>query len=72
MEDCMQAYLQDIIAFIHPDDVANNKKVGLTFVYTAMHGVGFKYVQNLVDAIGIKIIPVPEQQYPDPEFPTVK
>lgn len=72
MEDCLKAYVQDIAAFIHPDDVANNKKVGLTFVYTAMHGVGYKYVQSLVDVIGIKMIPVPEQQFPDPDFPTVK
>lgn len=41
-------------------------------VYTAMHGVGFKFVQSVLHAVGItKMWVVPEQRDPDPEFPTV-
>ena len=42
-------------------------------VYTPLHGVGQFYVDKLLEAAGLpKMIPVPEQSLPDPEFPTVK
>jgi phosphomannomutase len=42
-------------------------------VYTAMHGVGAKLVLNALEAAGFYggIHSVPEQEQPDPEFPTV-
>ncbi|KAL1494311.1 hypothetical protein ABEB36_009928 [Hypothenemus hampei] len=71
--ECLDLYLTNIISNgIHPDDIENNKRVALPFVYTAMHGVGYKPVQKVVDLIGVKIYPVPEQRDPDPDFPTVK
>ena len=41
-------------------------------VYTAMHGVGWRFIQMAVETFGFKpCIPVKEQVEPDPEFPTV-
>lgn len=43
------------------------------FVYSAMHGVGFPFVEKAFEVARLKpVIPVTEQQYADPEFPTVK
>ncbi|KAF5368988.1 hypothetical protein D9758_003122 [Tetrapyrgos nigripes] len=41
------------------------------FINTSMHGVGHPFVEKALGMLGISIIPVPEQQHPDPEFPTV-
>ena len=43
------------------------------FAYTAMHGVGFPFVQSLLHKIGAEkhMIPVLEQCSADPDFPTV-
>ncbi|KEI39491.1 uncharacterized protein L969DRAFT_49228 [Mixia osmundae IAM 14324] len=43
-------------------------------VYTPMHGVGFEYAQAAFVAFGFpkeNLLSVPEQQAPDPDFPTV-
>lgn len=45
----------------------------LKFVYSAMHGVGYKFIEKAFEIAQLHpVIPVPEQKYPDPEFPTVK
>lgn len=45
----------------------------LKFTYTAMHGVGTKFVEEAFKTFGFSpFIPVPQQVEPDPEFPTVK
>lgn len=49
-----------------------NKKLGLKFTYTAMHGVGYPFIKKVLDEIGVKIVAVEEQRDPDPDFPTVK
>lgn len=42
------------------------------FCYTAMHGVGHKYAQLAFETFGLPAFySVPEQQEPDPTFPTV-
>ena len=49
------------------------KTDSLKFVYTAMHGVGYKYILQAFDYMGLnKLVPVKEQCEPDPEFPTVQ
>lgn len=41
-------------------------------VYTAMHGVGAPFVRRAFGVMGLAPpIMVPEQEHPDPEFPTV-
>uniref|UniRef100_A0A2M3Z383 Putative phosphoglucomutase/phosphomannomutase n=1 Tax=Anopheles braziliensis TaxID=58242 RepID=A0A2M3Z383_9DIPT len=45
----------------------------LRFVYSAMHGVGYPFVQQAFECANLAaVIPVPEQRDPDPEFRTVK
>jgi hypothetical protein len=44
----------------------------LSYTYTAMHGVGYNYVERIVKEMGFPpVIPIPSQQDPDPDFPTV-
>ena len=44
----------------------------LAYVYTAMHGVGFELFRRVLTNAGFpEPISVPEQQEPDPDFPTV-
>ncbi|MGI9606898.1 MAG: phospho-sugar mutase [Acidimicrobiales bacterium] len=42
----------------------------LTIVYTAMHGVGGALIERVLGSAGHEVHPVPEQQQPDPDFPT--
>lgn len=49
--------------------------VKLKIGYSAMHGVGYRHVKELLDKLDYpksSFFSVPEQQNPDPEFPTVK
>uniref|UniRef100_A0A6M2DLH5 Putative phosphoglucomutase/phosphomannomutase n=1 Tax=Xenopsylla cheopis TaxID=163159 RepID=A0A6M2DLH5_XENCH len=57
-----------------PDDLRNiNLTSPIDFIYTPMHGVGYKYIQRAFQEACLKpVIVVQEQAYPDPEFPTVK
>jgi phosphoglucomutase/phosphopentomutase len=50
-----------------------NEDTKMKFTYSAMHGVGYQFVQRLFSQFGIpEVIPVKEQVTPDPDFPTVK
>lgn len=50
-----------------------NSKSDIRFVYSAMHGVGYKFVENALNVAGLNnLIPVLEQRDADPDFPTVK
>jgi phosphomannomutase len=49
-----------------------NKAAGLSVTYTAMHGVGARYVKRALEAFDLPpYIPTLEQVEPDPEFSTV-
>ncbi|XP_017027378.1 phosphopentomutase [Drosophila kikkawai] len=49
----------------------SNNKCGLSFTYTAMHGVGYEFVKMAFAKVNLKPFnSVCEQQEPDPEFPT--
>lgn len=51
---------------------ADNGKSDLKIVYTAMHGVGTPFTTKAFEMFGHKeLIMVPEQNSPDPSFPTV-
>jgi phosphomannomutase len=44
----------------------------LRIVHTAMHGVGTETLRRVLAAAGfLDVIPVPQQERPDPDFPTV-
>ncbi|ACU69738.1 phosphoglucomutase/phosphomannomutase alpha/beta/alpha domain I [Catenulispora acidiphila DSM 44928] len=66
-EDVIEAYIARSAQLL-PD--APN--LDLTYVYTAMHGVGFELFRRVLTNAGFREpISVPEQQKPDPDFPTV-
>ncbi|KAK6533605.1 Phosphoglucomutase-3 [Orbilia ellipsospora] len=50
------------------------KRGGVRFVYTPMHGVGLAAARKVVEGMGLAdgMVVVEEQAKPDPEFPTVK
>lgn len=51
----------------------NSTAIDLRFVYTAMHGVGYRFVEHAFKEAGLRpLYPVIEQRDPDPDFPTVK
>lgn len=49
-----------------------NRLSELVFTYTAMHGVGYRFVRTVLDAINVRMVAVEEQKDPDPDFSTVK
>nr|CDJ80740.1 Alpha-D-phosphohexomutase domain containing protein [Haemonchus contortus] len=51
-----------------------NASTPLKFTYSAFHGVGHRYAKRMFSEFGFKddhFISVPEQQEPNPDFPTV-
>lgn len=67
-------YYKKLVGTI-PNNVLNevNAKSDICFVYSAMHGVGYKFVEKALEIAKLKpLIPVAQQQYADPDFPTVK
>jgi len=50
-----------------------NQECSINFTYTAMHGVGYLYMEEAFRTAKFKpFVVVEEQKDPDPEFPTVK
>nr|CAD7572803.1 unnamed protein product [Timema californicum] len=50
-----------------------NVRSPLKFTYTAMHGVGYPYMEEAFNVVHLQpFLTVLEQRDPDPEFPTVK
>jgi phosphomannomutase len=63
-----RAYLDAILA-LRPTTEAGD----LPIVYTAMHGVGGRWVVRVLHEAGFRsVTPVPQQQEPDGNFPTVR
>uniref|UniRef100_A0A034WAS8 Phosphoglucomutase-2 n=1 Tax=Bactrocera dorsalis TaxID=27457 RepID=A0A034WAS8_BACDO len=71
-KDAITAYVQRVQAGVPQEFIDINSQSELRFVYTAMHGVGYPFLQMVFEAVRIKpVIYVKEQNDPDPEFPTV-
>ncbi|KAI0688766.1 hypothetical protein BC835DRAFT_1371457 [Cytidiella melzeri] len=65
--DAYMARLSDLRSIWTPSN-----RPPLKFVNTSMHGVSDVFMQRAFEVFGVPpFIPVPEQQLPDPEFPTV-
>lgn len=63
-----RAYFDAILA-LRPTKLSGD----LATVYTAMHGVGGRWVEQVFKEAGFtRLFPVPEQQQPDGRFPTVR
>lgn len=71
LKEVMADYMQSIQTHCHYR--FNNKSSSLNITYTAMHGVGAKYEVEAFKAFSLKpFFTTPEQDKPDPDFPTVK
>lgn len=66
-------YFEKLYNIIPLNFLAINEEVQLKVVYTAMHGVGYPFVERAFEIAKLKPVDaVVEQRDPDPEFPTVK
>jgi phosphomannomutase len=65
-------YVAAVVAALQPDRVPVADRAALTVAYTAMHGVGAATTRAVFAAAGFAPpASVPEQDAPDPAFPTV-
>lgn len=72
--DMFDLYFDKLLTNIPKDLLTDyNATSGIRFVYSAMHGVGYKFVERALKVVHLKpLIPVIEQRDADPDFPTVK
>jgi phosphomannomutase len=69
-DDVEADYVSAVVAALDPSSVADRSS--LTVAYTAMHGVGAETTRAVFAAAGLAApVSVPEQDEPDPAFPTV-
>lgn len=75
--DQLRRYVDKVVALVDPEEGdrlrVNNDRAAIRVCYTAMHGVGGRALTQALQAAGFaQTWPVPEQQHPDPTFPTVR
>jgi phosphomannomutase len=71
-EDVFNTYVSLTSQLIAAGPTAEVQRKAVTSVYTAMHGVGWKTLQSVLNASGFaEPIAALEQRDPDPAFPTV-
>ena len=71
----IDAYLDTILSSVKSADhlmvpTLHRTTPGLTIAYTAMHGVGGGLCTRALESAGHRVLSVPEQHEPDPDFPT--
>ena len=65
-------YVTAVVHAVEPSQVPAEARAALTVAYTAMHGVGADTTRAVFSAAGLpEPVSVPEQDRPDPRFPTV-
>lgn len=73
LDEMEQLYFEKLVKNVPNRFRETNSKSELRFVYSAMHGVGYPFVERGFEVAGLqRLLAVPEQQFPDPDFPTVK
>jgi phosphomannomutase len=71
-DDVEADYVAAVDRALEPDRVPAADRAALTVAYTAMHGVGSATTRSVFTAAGFAPpVAVPEQDEPDPAFPTV-
>ncbi|MGY1668332.1 phospho-sugar mutase [Geodermatophilus sp. SYSU D00696] len=71
-DDVETGYVAAVVAALEPDRVPAADRAAVTVAYTAMHGVGAATTRAVFTAAGFAPPEsVPEQDGPDPAFPTV-
>ncbi|OVF08334.1 putative phosphoribomutase [Clavispora lusitaniae] len=53
-------------------ELVREKTISYKFVYTPMHGVGLEIFRQVCNIFNAECETVPEQEHPDPDFPTVR
>ncbi len=72
-DDVEADYVAAVVRALDPSTVPAIVREGVTVAYTAMHGVGAATTRAVFAAAGFAPpVSVPEQDSPDPEFPTVR
>lgn len=72
-DDMYKKYFEEMLDVFPPKFFDINQEAQLKIVYTAMHGVGYPFVERAFEVSKLKPLhAVLEQRDPDPEFPTVK
>jgi phosphoglucomutase len=72
-EDTDEAYYKATASLLQWPALLREKGSGLRLVYTPLHGSGLVPVTTLLARVGISnVAVVPQQELPDPRFPTVK
>jgi phosphomannomutase len=71
-DDIETDYVTAVVRAVDPELVPAADRAALTVAYTAMHGVGAGTTRAVFAAAGLREpVSVPEQDAPDPAFPTV-
>ena len=71
-DDVEAGYVAAVVAALDPSQVPAIVRQGVRVAYTAMHGVGAATTRAVFAAAGFApLVSVPEQDAPDPAFPTV-
>lgn len=65
------SYVERALTLIPQDSQSQSRRQGLKITHTAMHGVGWKFVQEIFERSGFLLSSVASQQEPDGTFPTV-
>lgn len=72
-DEMHKKYFDKLVEIIPEKFIEINEQVKLKIVYTAMHGVGYPFVERACQVVKLAPIhAVIEQRDPDPEFSTVK
>lgn len=73
-DEMFKLYYEKLLENIPKELVTNvNDNSDIRYVYSAMHGVGYNFVQKSFAVAKLKpLIAVAEQRDPNPDFPTVK
>ena len=70
--DVLDAYVDAVVALAPSDEATLAAASKLTIVLTALHGVGGEVAQRVLTRAGFgRVLVVPEQFDPDPEFPSI-
>ncbi len=70
--ELVDGYVEAVLRALEPGRVDPAARAALRVAYTAMHGVGAETTRALFAAAGLaEPVGVPEQDVPDPDFPTV-
>ncbi len=71
-DDVEAGYVEAVVRALDPSQVPAIVRQGVTVAYTALHGVGAATTRAVFAAAGFgPLVSVPEQDAPDPAFPTV-